>query len=170
MLKLTGEINANHSNLSGGKSNNDIAEDFAEYFLQKIVKIKDVLSNVELYGPVWCDVPFPLVNCSVLSETEIKHSISKLETKSCELDLVPKKILKEYLDYFIKAITHVVNLSMQNGQFDDDWKGVVLMKKRNGPRVNNNYRPESNLPFISKLVEKCVQDHFVNQNVNLCLN
>ena len=115
MLKLTGEINANHSNLSDGKSNNDIAEDFAEYFLQKIVKIKDVLSNVELYGPVWCDVPFPLVNCSVLSETEIKRSISKLETKSCELDLVPKKILKEYLDYFIKAITHVVSLSMQNG-------------------------------------------------------
>ena len=91
MLKLTGGINANHSNLSDGKSNNDIAEDFAEYFLQKIVKIKDVLSNVELYGPVWCDVPFPLLNCSVLSETEIKTLNSKLETKSCELDLVPKK-------------------------------------------------------------------------------
>ena len=77
------------------------------------------------------------------------------------------------LDYFIKAITHVVNLSMQNGQFDDDWKCAVLkplMKKLNGPRVNNSYRPVSNLPFISILVEKCVQDHFVNHNVNLCLN
>ena len=50
---------------------------------------------------------------------------------------------------------------MQNGQFDDDLKCAVLralMKKLNGPRVNNNYRPVSNLPFISKLIEKCVQD------------
>ena len=96
----------------------------------------------------------------MLSETEIKDSISKLQTKSCELDLVPTKILKENLDYFITVITHVVNLSMQSGQFDD-WKCAVLrplMKKLNGPRVNNSYRPVSNLPFISKVTEKCAQD------------
>ena len=69
---------------------------------------------------------FPLSNFGVLSDTEIKCSISKLQTKSCELDLVPTKILKENIDYFITAITHVVNLSMQNGQFDDDWKCAVL--------------------------------------------
>ena len=171
MSKLTGGINAQP--MPDGKSNNDIAEHFAEYFLQNIVKIRDYLSNVELYNPVWYDVTFPLSNFSVLMETEIKQSISKLQTKSCELDLVPTKILKENLDYFIKAITHVVNLSLQIGQFDDDWKCVVLrplMKKLNGPRVNNNYRPVSSLPFISKLVEKCVQGQFVNHNVNSCLN
>ena len=62
---------------------------------------------------------------------------------------------------------------MQNGQFDGDWKCAVLrplMKKQNGPRVNNNYRPVSNLPFISKLVEKCMQDQFVDHNVISCLN
>ena len=65
--------------------------------------------------PVWCDVPFPLSNFGVLSETEIKHSISKIQPELCELDLVPTKILKENLDYFITAITYVVNLAMQNG-------------------------------------------------------
>ena len=128
---------------------------------------------MELYDPVWCDVTFPLLNFSVLSETEIKHSISKLQTKSCELDLVTTKILKENLDNFINAITHIVNLSIQDGQFDDDWKCAVLrplMKKLNGPSINNNYRPVGNLPFISKLLEKCEQDQFVNHNVNLCLN
>ena len=171
MSKFTGGINANP--MPDGKSNNDIAEHFAEYFLQKKVKTGDDPSHVELYDPVWCDVIFPLLNLSVLSETEIKHSISKLQTTSCEHGLVPTKILKENLNCFIKAITHVVNLSMQNGQFDDDWKCAVLrllMKKLNGPRVNINYRPVSNLPFISKLVEKCVQDQFVNHNVNSCLN
>ena len=50
MSKLTGGINANP--MPDGKNNSDIAEDFAEYFLQKIVKIRDDLSNVELYDPV----------------------------------------------------------------------------------------------------------------------
>ena len=112
MSKLTGGINANP--MLDGKSDNDIVEDFAEYFLQKIVKIRDNLNNVELYNPVWCDVPFSLLNFGVLLETEIKHSIFKLQTKSCELDLVATKILQENLDYFITAITHVLNLSMQN--------------------------------------------------------
>ena len=57
MSKLTGGIKANP--MPDGKSDNDIAEDFAEYFFQKNVKIRDALSNVELYDPVWCDVPFP---------------------------------------------------------------------------------------------------------------
>ena len=34
MSKLTGRINANP--MPDGKSNNDIAEDFTEYFLQKL--------------------------------------------------------------------------------------------------------------------------------------
>ena len=44
MPKLTGGINANP--MPDSKSNSDIAEDFAEYFLQKIVKIRDDLSNM----------------------------------------------------------------------------------------------------------------------------
>ena len=109
----------------------------------------------------------------MLSETEIKCSISKLQTKSCDLDLVPTKILKENLDYFITAITHVVNLPMQNEQFGDDWNCAVLrplMKKLKCPRVKNSYRPVSNPPFISKLLEKFVQDQFVNHNDASCLN
>ena len=85
MPQLTGGINANP--MPDGKSNNDIPEDFTEYFLQKNVKIGYDLSNVELYDPVWCDVPFPLSNFSVLLETEIKQSLSKLQTKSYELGL-----------------------------------------------------------------------------------
>ena len=108
MSKLTGGINTNP--MPDGKSNNDIGEEFGEYFLKKIVKIRDDLSNVELYDPVWCDVPSPLLNFGVLLETEIKCSISKLQTKSCECDLVPTKILKVNLDYSISAITHIVNL------------------------------------------------------------
>ena len=74
MLKLTGVINANP--MPDGKSNNDIAEYFTEYFFQKIAKMRDDLSNVELCNPVWCDVPFPSLIFGELSGTEMKHSIS----------------------------------------------------------------------------------------------
>ena len=121
-----------------GKSNNDIAEEFTEYLLQR-VKIRDDLSNMEIYNPVWYDIPFPLLNFGVLLEADIKYSISKLLTESCEPDLVPKKILKVNLDILHYSSHTLVNLSMQNGQFDDNWKCAALrplMKKLNSPRVN----------------------------------
>ena len=78
MSKLTGGIYANP--IPNGKNNSAITEDFTECFLKNIVKIRDDLSNVELYDPVWCNVPFPLLNFGVILETEIKCSISKLQT------------------------------------------------------------------------------------------
>ena len=44
------------------------------------------------------------------------------------------------------------------------------MKKLNGPRINNKHRPVSNVAFISKLVDRSVQDQFDCHNVNLYLN
>ena len=45
------------------------------------------------------------------------------------------------------------------GQFDDSWKSAILwpLQKKSGTDLSNtNYRPVSNLKYISKLVEKCV--------------
>ena len=45
-----------------------------------------------------------------------------LQTKSCDIDIIPTKILKEKLDSFIKPITHIVNLSLEKGKFYDESK------------------------------------------------
>ena len=49
-----------------------------------------------------------------------------LQSRSCELDIIPTNNLKEKCDSFIKPITHIVNLLMKNGEFHDEWKNATL--------------------------------------------
>ena len=82
-----------------------------------------------------------------------------MKSKSCELDDIPTNILKQMLPQVIRLITKIVNLSLEEGVFSTNWKLAVvrpLLKKIGLELINSNYRPVSNLPFISKVVEKCM--------------
>ena len=63
---------------------------------------------------------------------------------------------KKHIVDFLKV---AFNRSLQLGQFIQHWKCVVLrplIKGKNIPNVKANYRPVSNLPFLSKVLEKIV--------------
>ena len=86
----------------------------------------------------------------------------KSASKSCDLDPIPTNILKALLDILIKSITTIINLSLESGTFPLSFKEAhvtPLLKKSNLP-VNKlkNYRPVSNLSFISKIIEKVVSN------------
>ena len=95
----------------------------------------------------------------------------KSASKSCDLDSIPTNILKALLDILIKPITTIINLSLESGTFPLSFKEAhvtPLLKKSNLP-VNNrkNYRPVSNLSFISKIIEKVVSNRLqahINSN------
>ena len=94
-----------------------------------------------------------------LTESEVCVVIMKMENKHCKLNIIPTSILKQILDTCLPAITQIVNLSLTHGEFSKDWKVAVvkpLLKKPGLDLISKNYRPISNLPFISKLVEKCM--------------
>ena len=62
-----------------------------------------------------------------------------------------------------KTITAIVNISLQEGIFTDTWKVAIvhlLLKKAGLDLVAANYRPVSNLPFLSIVIEKCMLKHF----------
>ena len=89
-----------------------------------------------------------------------------------ELDTIPMGILKQILEACLPAITQIVNMSLTNGEFCENWKVAVvkpLLKKPGLDLISKNYRPISNLPFISKLVEKCMlkqlMEHCENHNL-----
>ena len=87
-----------------------------------------------------------------------------MKSKSCELDTVPTHILKEILPACLKSLTTIVNLSLTMGEFSGEWKIAIvqpLLKKTRLEPINKNYRPVSNLCFISKLVEKCMLDQLI---------
>ncbi len=82
-----------------------------------------------------------------------------LHPKSCELDPIPAHLFRKGFQYIIEFLTFLFNKSMTLGEFPETWKCAVLrplIKGTNLPTVNANYRPVSNLSFISKVLEKLV--------------
>ena len=66
-------------------------------------------------------------------------------------------LLKSRFDVLAPSITEMVNLSLLSGHVPENWRTAVvipLFKKPGLDLVYKNFHPVSNLPFISKVVEK----------------
>jgi hypothetical protein len=88
---------------------------------------------------------------------EVRRIVSKSKMTSSMHDL------KEYTEDLLPLNMHIINCSLVSGTYPDKWKMalvVLLLKKRGLDPVLNNYRPISNLQFISKLTENAVIDQF----------
>ena len=105
--------------------------------------------------------------CPVTVE-EICKTIMCCSTTSCVLDPLPTQLLKTNVDILSPVITRIVNLSLTTGKFPSSQKSAIitslLMKASLDPESFKNYRPVSNLTFVSKLLERIVakqlHDHF----------
>uniref|UniRef100_A0A3B4C3D6 Reverse transcriptase domain-containing protein n=1 Tax=Pygocentrus nattereri TaxID=42514 RepID=A0A3B4C3D6_PYGNA len=95
-----------------------------------------------------------------LPQLELEKIISSANCTTCILDAIPSKLLKEVLPVIINTILTIVNSSLSLGHVPKAFKLAVikpLIKKPNlDVTVLSNYRPVSNLPFISKILEKAV--------------
>ena len=59
----------------------------------------------------------------------------------------------------------MVDESLQTGEFPDDLREALvkpLLKKITLEPINKNYKPVSNLPFMGKLMERCVIDQLMD--------
>ena len=69
-------------------------------------------------------------------------------------------MLKNCVDILIAPITDIINISMKTSTFPQNFKQAhvrPILKKTYLPQNElNNYRPVSNLSFISKILEKVV--------------
>ena len=134
--------------------------EFADFFMNKIQKIRDALDKHPKYNSCSKEV-VSLDSFKLLSEKQVKSIIASMSTKSCELDVLPTQLLKDILDRILTPITHLVNTSLQKGIFSPSWKEAIirpLIKKAGLDLVYKNFRPVSNLSFLSKVVEKISTD------------
>ena len=149
------------------ESDDDMANAFADYFMDKIKGIQNSLEHHPIYHPSSSGhIKSRLTEFNNIPEDDIKNIISRLATKSCELDPLPISIFKKAVENgkFLHIITRIVNLSLNKGQFANTWKTAIikpLLKKLGLEFIHSNYRPISNLSFISKLTEKCFLDQFL---------
>ena len=72
-------------------------------------------------------------------------------------------LLKEVLPALLPSITTIMNTSLKLGVFVQKWKVAAicpLLKKAGLEIIPKNYRPVSNLSFLSKVLEQCVLIRF----------
>ena len=66
-------------------------------------------------------------------------------------------MVKDCIDDLLPAISKMVNSSLVDGHFPDTWKETLVkpkLKKTNVDLIKKNYRPVSNLAFLSKVTER----------------
>ena len=95
-----------------------------------------------------------------VTEAMVKLVITKSAPKTCSLDPMPTPLLLEILDCLLPSLTALINSSLSSGLFPQAFKSAIifpLLKKPSlDPNELKNFRPISNQPFISKIIEKLV--------------
>ena len=89
----------------------------------------------------------------------------------CILDPIPTKLLKEILPLINSTLLNTINLSLSSGYVPRSFKiaeiKTLLKKPTRDREVLDNYRPISNLPFLSKILEKVIANQlceFLQEN------
>ena len=112
---------------------------------------------------------FEQISCDSVLKV-IKASLCK----TCTLDPWPSLLTMEFMDVLIGTITKLINNSLSQGVFPSIFKNAIitplLKKPQLSPNEFRNYRPVSNLPYISKLIERIValqlKEHISNHELD----
>ena len=137
----------------------DLANTFCKFFYDKILKIRSTLqSSIPSSVTRPNSTKNTLSSFTPVSEEELLKMLKSSPSKSCDLDPIPTSLVKECADILITPITKIVNYSITEGSYCFKMAYVTPLQKKPSLDRNilKNYRPVSNLSFISKLIEKVV--------------
>lgn len=143
----------------------ELAQQFSDFFINKIDTIRDKISSEPVSKTTTTNIDDirdieELVEFTPVTPAEVRKIITKSQSKSCELDPIPTWLLKECLDELLPFLTKVINYSMENASVPKSFKSSLIrpLIKKSGLDENTlkNYRPVSNLTFVSKILEKIV--------------
>ena len=148
---------------------------FGTYFRNKVKTIRDSLNSITetpVHKQFEGDCQFKMFR--PVTETEVKNIIKSSPPKTCCLDPIPTPLLLSNIDTLLPCITDIINESLLTGNVHPYFKHAIvtpLLKKKNlSPEELKNYRPVSNLPYISKILEKVVanqlKEHLSKHNLH----
>lgn len=152
-------------------------QSFLSFFQTKIDTIYSNLNNSGI-PPISPPVspPFtiqPLSQFSPVSPAQLTTIMTGIKTSTCTLDPIPSKLIKDCLPVISPLITAIINTSLSSGSVPQSLKlaAVTPIIKKPGLNPDNptNFRPISNLPFISKILERAVasqlRTHLTSNNL-----
>ncbi len=141
------------------------SNDFMNFFTDKIENIINTITNVDPTASSTSAsfiAPKEKLQCfTTIGQEELNKLITASKPTKCLLDPVPTKLLKELLPVAEEPLLNIINSSLSLGHVPKPFKLAVIKPLIKKPQLDPselaNYRPISNLPFMSKLFWKsCV--------------
>ena len=151
--------------LPNGLSDQQIAQNLQDFFKGKVDDIYDgIKKKVSGLGKVSeedIDNNTPcFTEFAKIDENELIEIVYGMANKSCDLDIIPMWLFRYCLTELKHVVLYIVNTSLSTGCFPDSFKAAIvrpsLKKVGTDPDELKNYRPISNLSYLSKIVEKVV--------------
>ena len=139
-----------------------MAEAFSQYFQDKIDVIRTRLDQQDCTEAVIdsgnCESTFSAF--AAVEVDSIVELIKKAPLKSSSLDPIPADVFKKCALDLAPVISKIVNMSLTTGTVPDVFKNAavtpLLKKSTLDHEEKKNYRPVSNLSYISKILERIV--------------
>ena len=170
--KLWNTLSAIMGKQSKPAANIDLtAEMFLKSFMDKVDDVRSSTSDSD--PPVFTSFSgAPLQTFSILNQMDVVKLIGQAPNKSCARDPLPTWMVKDLADELAPFITVLFNKSISDGYFPRNFRVAeitpILKKTSLDPCVITNYRPISNLSFLSKLLERVINNqllvHFGENN------
>ena len=80
-----------HNHLPGNRSNDELSEEFATFFMSKIIKLHNDLNNHPNYNPVSNNPP-QFDQFEEITEEEVLKMVNSMEAKTCGSNPVPSSV------------------------------------------------------------------------------
>ena len=141
-----------------------------EYFRTKIKTIRAELTAAATSSTESCSMEHrgyieTLGSFSQITEDDLAEIFKSMKKKSSRNDLIPTSVLSRCYESISKYILRIINLSLSTGGFPSQMKHATttpIIKGKNSDSDDlKNYIPVSNLPFLSKLIQKVVAKEII---------
>ena len=134
-----------------------LANDFNEFFISKVKSI--IASIPTAIGPEVLKTEVnSMYSFTELSISQFRDLISASSNSTSPLDIIPTHLVKSFSDHCFLDLLKLLYLSLKAGYFPQSFKLAIVrphLKKANSDNEDfSNYRPISNLSYISKLLER----------------
>ena len=153
----------------------ELAENFSSFFVDKVKNIRNSFPNSSN-----CNIEYEIFEGETLSEfkltnaDEIKSIIMEHGVKCSTADILPPNLINENIDLFLPLWVDLVNASLKQSSMDGI-KLANIIPKLKGYNLDSealkNFRPLSNLTFLSKLIERVVlkrlNTHMAKNDLNI---
>lgn len=137
-----------------------MCEDFLRFFVDKINSIRRGISHPDSDPSIYSVCCAEFSQFKPISFEYLQEIVCRLKPSGSTVDILPPYFLKQVFDAVGPYLVTLINRCFETSSVPDVLKHATvypLLKRHNlDPIVLENYRPISNLSFITKILEKIV--------------